>query len=164
MTTQLTRPQDREPRLWTLEAYEGLTIDLVPRFGVKALMCTNFRAVDVNPGAILTEIIDRIERASGEDEEIQVWLKAVLVILIRIWGYVKKIKGARLYRVILRKFIIISLLVEALNTIIGALVGFIQELILQIEELKKLEEMLNCEGVLDEQQPDAAASSNSAAP
>ena len=154
MGTKVSCPQDRNPRLWTLKAYEGLTIDLVPRFGVKALMCTNFRAVDVNPGAILTEIIERIESTSGEDEEFSVWMKALLAILIRIWGYVKKIRGARLYRVVLRKFILIALLVEAINTIIEKLVDFIQELILQIEELKKLEEMLNCEGVLDEQQPD----------
>lgn len=162
MGSKISCPQDREPRLWTLKAYEGLTVDLTPRFGVKPMMCTNFRAVDVNPGAILNEIISRIESTAGEDEEFSVWLKGLLIILIRIWGYVRKIRGARVYRVVLRKFIIIALLVEAINTIIEKLVDFIKELILQIDELKKLQEMLNCEGVLDEQQPNPAPGPDSA--
>lgn len=153
MGSKISCPPERDKRLWTLEAYGGLTEDLVPRFGVKPMMCTNFKAVDVNPGAILNAILERIEDTSG-DEEFSVWLKGVLVALIRIWAWVRKIRGGSVYKVVLRRFIIIALLVEAINRIIEKLVDFIQELILQIDELKKLQEMLNCEGVLNEREPD----------
>lgn len=153
MAAKISCPPEREPRLWTLKAYEGLTVDLVPRFGVKPMMCTNFRAVDVNPGAILNAVLERLESTSG-DEEFSVWLKGLLVILIRIWAWVRKIRGSAVYRVVLRRFIIMALLVEAINMIIEKLVDFIQELVLQIDELKKLQEMLDCEGVLSERKLD----------
>jgi len=137
--------REREPRLWTLEAYEGLTADLVTRFGPKALMCANFNAIDVNPAEILTELLGALNEAT-EEESASVWLRGVLATLILIWGYVKQIRTGRIYRMVLRRFIIIALLVESLHLIMAKLVEFLEALILQIEVIEKLRDTLNCEG------------------
>lgn len=145
MAQKITCGRDREPRLWTLKAYEGLTADLVTRFGPKPLMCANFSAIDVNPSEVLSELLETLDDAAGE-ESTSIWLRGVLATLVLIWGYVKKIRTGRIYRLVLRRFIVIALLVEALHLIIGRLTEFLEVLVLQIEVIEKLRDSLNCEG------------------
>lgn len=141
--------RERPPRKWTLKAYEGLTADLVTRFGPKPLMCANFNAINVNPSEILTELLGALDEAAGE-ESTSIWLRGLLATLILIWGYVKKIRTGRVYRLVLRRFIIIALLVEALHLIMAKLVEFVEVIILHVEAIEALRDALDCQGVKDE--------------
>lgn len=148
MAQELTCRKPGAKRLWTLEAYRGLTEDLVGRFGPKPLMCANFNAIDINPADIIGELLETLEEIAGE-EGTTLWLRGVLGVLITVWGYLKQIRGARMYRLVLRRFIIISLLVEALHLIIEQLIEFLEVLILNIDVLQELRDTLNCEGETD---------------
>jgi len=87
-----------------------------------------------------------VYKRQTEEESASVWLRGVLATLILIWGYVKQIRTGRIYRMVLRRFIIIALLVESLHLIMAKLVEFLEALILQIEVIEKLRDTLNCEG------------------
>lgn len=135
--------RQREPRLWTLDAYAGLSEDLVRRYGAKAVMCACFRGINYYPAEAVDRILGQLEDATGEDS-VSAYLKGVLAALIVLWGYLKKVRGARLYRMVLRKFILLSLLVEGLNMIVDKLTGFLQAMILSLTDLEELHKLLDC--------------------
>lgn len=133
----------REPRPWTLEDYQQLTASLLPRFGAKPMLCAVLNATGIDLESNINTIIATFEELSGDSEGVS-WLRAVLAVLITIWGYVRKITASRLYRWVLKKFIIFSLLMIALESIIKTLIDLVEWSILQLELLKQIRDAVAC--------------------
>lgn len=135
--------RSRPPRLWTLPDYESLTVSLLDRFTANELMCANFRAINVDPASIILNVLAGIDDISG-DEDADVWLKGIHAILILVYGYMRKITSARIYKWVLKKFFLFSLLMIALEKIITNLIKLLEVIILHEAALRSLAELLSC--------------------
>jgi len=136
--------RERPERQWTLSDYQGLTESLVPRFGIKPLMCANFAALRIDPGERIAQLLEGIETLS-QDEPPNIWLRGILGVLIVIYGYVRKISASRLYRWVLKKFVLFTLLMIALEQVMESLIELLEWLILQVEALQLLHQLLACQ-------------------
>lgn len=120
-------PRTRPTRYWTLEDYERLTRILYERFSSKDLTCAMFNGLDIDPAQGVRHIRELLDEAIGEEEG-ETRLRAILAALLLIYGYVRKIRATRIYRIVLRRFIIFALLLEAIESIIDALITVIGNL------------------------------------
>lgn len=143
VSTERSCGRSRPPRLWTLPDYESLTVSLLDRFTAKELMCANFRAINVDPASIILDVLAGIDDISG-DEDADVWLKGIHAILILVYGYMRKITSARIYKWVLKKFFLFSLLMIALEKIITNLIKLLEVIILHEAALRSLAELLSC--------------------
>lgn len=134
----------RAPRPWTLEKYETLTESLVERFGPRAVMCATFRAVELNPGAKIDEILTILD-AIDEDEAPEVWLRGVQAAMITIWATIRRIRASRLYKWVLKRFILFTLLFQLIEETLEKVTDLIEYAILHVEELRALRQILNCD-------------------
>lgn len=136
-------PRTRPTRLWTLEDYERLTRILSERFGVKNLTCAAFSGLNIDPAEQVRRMREVIEQTTGEEDP-ETSLRAILAVLIVIYGYLKKIKSTRLYRWVLRRFIIFTLLIEALDQILESIEEIIEAIIVNLELIEEVLAIIDC--------------------
>jgi len=112
-------------------------------FGKKATFCAMEDGAGINTGDSLQSIIDIIG-TSEDGAPFSVSLKVLLGVLIQIMGVVRKIRVTRLYRLVLRRFILVLVLVELLENVGDRLIDVLEHMVLAVDSLEELQQIVDC--------------------